>query len=599
MKKWLLAVSIMLLAVVLFISACSSAPPPRPTTAPPATSAPAYYPPATSAPATTARPAPSASIAPPASTAAAPRPPTTSTAPAGGGGSTGGGPAPTSGTIGLAAGGAKDIANFRENIRNRYLPLPTDVTYEGLFYDYFFETGQMEPTTKLYSPSYSYAVTRDPLSQQTEYYLSVGLNSGLQESDFQRKKLNLVIVLDDSGSMGESYTQYYYDRYGKQVNAYAEDGVYRKSKMQSATDSVVSLLDQLRTDDRFSIVTFNSNAHLDKPMGQVSRTDMRDIKNRVLDITAGGSTNLADGLQLATQQFNSLYEINNYEYENRIMVLTDAQPNTGDFSSSGLLGMAQRNAANRIYTTVIGIGVDFNSQLIDQITKIKGANYYSVHSPREFRQRVEEEFAYMVTPLVFNLQLNFQSNGWRIEKVFGSPEASEATGSLMKINTLFASKSEGGETRGGLVLLKLRKTSADNSSIYLKTSYEDRNGRTDGDTQTINLASVQPEYFQNNGIRKGVLLSRYAALLKNWLIDERQHVQYSSSWEPCIREATGIIIPVELTSQWERQSLPLHLTDSYRRIFQNFGRYFQGEMDAIHDNTLGQELNIINLLGHY
>jgi Ca-activated chloride channel family protein len=205
----------------------------------------------------------------------------------------------------------------------------------------------------------------------------------------------------------------------------------------------------------------------------------------------------------------------------------------------------------------------------------------------------------MVTPLVFNLQLNFQSNGWRIEKVFGSPEASEATGSLMKINTLFASKSEGGETRGGLVLLKLRKTSADNSSIYLKTSYEDRNGRTDGDTQTINLASVQPEYFQNNGIRKGVLLSRYAALLKNWLIDERQHVQYSSSWEPCIREATGIIIPVELTSQWERQSLPLHLTDSYRRIFQNFGRYFQGEMDAIHDNTLGQELNIINLLGHY
>ena len=356
---------------------------------------------------------------------------------------------PFLGNIGLAAGGAKDIANFRENIRNNYLPLPTDVTYEGLFYDYYFDTGAVEPTNKLFSPSYSSAVTRDPISHQTEYYLSVGLNSGMKESDFQRKKLNLVIVLDNSGSMGESYNQYYYDRFGNQVDAYAEEGINRRTKMQSADESVVSILDQLNGDDRFAIVTFNSNACLVKPMGLVSQTDMRDVKNRVLDINAGGSTNLDAGLQMATEQFNNLYEINNYEYENRIIVLTDAQPNTGDYSSSGSWASPRKTPTNRIYTTVIGIGVDFNSQLIEQITKIKGANYYSVHSPREFSQRVEDEFEYMVTPLVFNLQLNFQSRGWRIEKVFGSPEADEATGNLMKINTLFPSKSEGGETRGG------------------------------------------------------------------------------------------------------------------------------------------------------
>ena len=74
--------------------------------------------------------------------------------------------------------------------------------------------------------------------------------------------------------------------------------------------------------------------------------------------------------------------------------------------------------------------------------------------------------------------------------------------------------------------------------------------------QVINLETVQPEYFDNSGIRKGVLLSRYAALLKNWMMDERQHVQYSQPWDPCVREDTGIIIPVEPFSQWERQSLP-------------------------------------------
>src|SRR3972149_4763784 len=107
-------------------------------------------------------------------------------------------PPKTTDTIGLAAGGAKDIVNFRENIRNNYLPLPTDITYEGLFYDYYFDTGATAPTNKLFSPSYSYAGTRDPFSRQIEYYLSVGLNSGLRQEDFARKKLNLAIVLDIS-----------------------------------------------------------------------------------------------------------------------------------------------------------------------------------------------------------------------------------------------------------------------------------------------------------------------------------------------------------------------------------------------------------------
>ena len=54
-------------------------------------------------------------------------------------------------------GGAKDINNFRENIKQDYLPLPTDVTYEGLFYDYYFDTGAAQECKKLFCPSYSYA----------------------------------------------------------------------------------------------------------------------------------------------------------------------------------------------------------------------------------------------------------------------------------------------------------------------------------------------------------------------------------------------------------------------------------------------------------
>jgi Ca-activated chloride channel family protein len=495
--------------------------------------------------------------------------------------------------IGLAAGGAKDINNFRENIKNNYLPLPTDVTYEGLFYDYYFDTGQTGECNKLFCPSYSYAVTRDPFSGEEEYYLAVGLNSGMKESDFQRKKLNLVIVLDISGSMGSPFNRYYYDRFGKPVEISGEDA--GKKKIEIATQAVVALLSHLNDDDRFGMVLFNNGAYLAKPMNLVGETDMKAIKDHVLEISAAGGTNLDAGMSLASGLYRELTGVDPSEYENRIIFLTDAMPNLGDTSEQGLLGMTKKNADNGVYATFIGIGVDFNTELVEYITKIRGANYYSVHSAAQFGQRMDDEFEYMVTPLVFNLRLTLEADGWDIEKVYGSPEASEATGELMKVNTLFPSKQEAGETRGGLILLKLHRNGA-GGSLVLKARYEDRNGKQDGSQAVVDFQAKTPEFFANDGIRKGVLLSRYADLLKNWMIDEREHAHISQPWEPRVDDWVGIPVPPVTLGQWERQSLPLMVSDAYYKLFQEFRAYFAGEMSAIGDDTLDREVEVLDRL---
>jgi Ca-activated chloride channel family protein len=270
-------------------------------------------------------------------------------------------------------------------------------------------------------------------------------------------------------------------------------------------------------------------------------------------------------------------------------------PNLGDTSESGLLGMTGNNADNGIYATFIGIGVDFNTELVEYITKIRGANYYAVHSAEQFEERMDDEFEYMVTPLVFNLILTLEADGWEIEKVYGSPEANEATGELMKVNTLFPSEREDGETRGGLVLLKLKKTAGGNSLI-LKTSYEDRNGDEDESRMVVELAEANPEYFENTGIRKGVLLSRYADLLENWMIDEREHAHISYPWEPSVDNEKGIIVPPVVLGRWERQSLPLMISPSYHELFTEFRDYFEQEMAVIGDTTLDRELDILDEL---
>ena len=44
-----------------------------------------------------------------------------------------------------------------------------------------------------------------------------------------------------------------------------------------------------------------------------------------------------------------------------------------------------------------GVGLDFNTELAEAISKVKGANYFSVHSPGEFKQRLVQQFDYAVT----------------------------------------------------------------------------------------------------------------------------------------------------------------------------------------------------------
>jgi Ca-activated chloride channel family protein len=579
---------ILILLATALASACASAPssshketPPvqqyTPQTAPPATeSAPSYSPPSGGYPSVAPSPLPA-----PGATAPSINFPWSK----------------SSNTIGFAVGGSKDINNFRENIKNGYLPLPTDMTCEGLYYGYYFDTGQTKSCNKLYCPSYSYAVTRDPFSNKTEYYLSVGLNSGMKESDFERKKLNLVIVLDISGSMSSPFNQYYYDRFGNQMELGWKER--NTQKIEVAKDAVTSILDQLKDDDRFGIVLFDDQAYLLQGMTLVRRADMEDVYDRISDIRAGNSTNLAAGMELGTDLVDKYSDYDPYDYENRIIFLTDAMPNTGETGERSLLRLLKDNAENHIYTTFIGIGVDFNTELIEYITKTRGANYYSVHSPGDFMERVDEEFDYMVTPLVFNLRLTLDSNDWEIETVYGSPEADKATGELMKVNTLFPSKKVEGETKGGLILLKLRNIGDETGSIRLKTSYEDRAGNPDGSEAKIYLDDKRPEYFENSGIRKGILLARYADLVQNWLIDEREHASWSRPWEPRVNPECGICVPPSQLGQWERTSLPLMVSSPYRSLFNDFSGYFADEMDEIGDSTLGQELDILESLSGY
>ena len=490
-------------------------------------------------------------------------------------------------SIGLAAGGAADVGTFRRNVAEGYLPIPESMAYEGLFHDYYFDTGGDGACESLFCPTYTPAVSADPLSGETDQFLSVGLDSGLAADDFERPPLNLVIVLDISGSMRASFDRYYYDQFGIERRA---DGDTSTPKMEVAKEVLIDLTHHLDPADRLGIVLFDHDSYVAKPLRRVETTDMDAIRGHIReDVEARGGTNIAAAMADAEALLDAVVDDDqdDEDYEHRSILLTDAQTNIGETDADELRTSLEARADRGFHTSVVGIGVDFNADLISQITGVRGANYYSVYSTDEFERRMVDEFEFMVTPLVYDLTLEVAADGYEIARVYGSPAADEATGEVLTVNTLFPSPSKDGEAKGGVVLVQVERTDdePDDADIELIADWKRRDGNEESVTENVQVPT-DDDHWGSDAVRKAVLLARYADLMRTWMIDEREPLD--------VDEGDGIESPAFRTGQWELQSEPLVVSGRNADRIDAFATHFESEMAAIGDNELGRELELMD-----
>jgi Ca-activated chloride channel family protein len=494
--------------------------------------------------------------------------------------------------FGFSVGGAKDVNNFRANIAAGCLPQPSDITFEGLFYDYRFDTGR--PTSvategfsgNLFVPTYACAVSPDPLSGEMEHFLAVGLKSDLRKSEFSRKKLNLIVVLDISGSMESPFNRYYYG--SKRERPGMNDRELEMTKLKAASLAITALLDQLGPHDRFGMVLFDHEAYLAKPVSTIDTTDVPALKSHILALHTAGATNMEAGLAMGKDLLVPFAGEDREDYENRIIFLTDAMPNTDDTSEYGLLGMTREMAEKNLFLTFIGMGIDFNSQLVESISKVRGANYYSVHSPGEFKKRLADEFDCMVSPMVFDLALTLKAPGFRIKEVYGSPEAAISTGRIMHVRTLFPSPTSVDGTRGGIILLKLEKT-GEEEEISLSVTYEDRKKTEFEVSGKIRFPGGAIEQYDDAGIRKGILLARYAMLLKSAATKSWKRSGGRNQNESAHPDNSG-------WSYWERSARPLTVSAGNGSHLKTFQGYLDREIAAIGDQALKKESLVLTQL---
>jgi Ca-activated chloride channel family protein len=491
-------------------------------------------------------------------------------------------------SMGFSVGGAKDADNFYQNLKNSYLPKLKSITYEGVFYDHYFDSTTNGECKDLFCPSYTTTTRRNLYTQDDEYFVRVGLDSNIKESDFKRKKLNIVVVLDISGSMSSPFNRYYYD------NKKANDP--KSSKMDIANRSLVGMIDHLGDDDRLGVVLFDNQAYNAKPLRAIKDTDIKAIKRHILELKSRGGTNWSAGYRSGIKLFETIEEKlkNPNEYENRVIFLTDAMPNRGELREDGLFGLVKDASKRGIYTTFIGVGVDFNNDLVESISKTRGANYFAVHSDEEFLKRMDEEFDYMVTPLVFDLKLRLVDSTNKIEAVYGSPDANRATGEIMYVNTLFPTPTKDGKSKGGVILLKVKEP----KDMKLEVSYKDRVGNIYKNSKRVTFKDSN-----DKSIKKAILLSDYVTLMQNFLLDSRQSCndKVERSYDIVMLKRRCLIYPPDqpnykFIKTWERRSCPLKVGKGYKKLFAILNREFKEKTSQFMDDDFKKEIEAIDIL---
>jgi hypothetical protein len=217
-------------------------------------------------------------------------------------------------------------------------------------------------------------------------------------ADLARPDLAVTLVLDVSGSM---------------------DG----SAIANARNAAHKLVARLAPNDRFSLVTFSSDAKVLVPVGPVG--PRRGFIDATIDkIVADGGTNISEGLRLGYEQTkNSSVPADAVRC---VMLLSDGHANAGVTGSSQLARMALDAFQDGIQTSAFGLGEDFDGPLMSSIAGDGAGGYYYLRDSEQIAPALALELDKRLEPVATAVELRVRvADKVELLRVYGSRRLGE------------------------------------------------------------------------------------------------------------------------------------------------------------------------------
>ena len=298
--------------------------------------------------------------------------------------------------IGLKPGGAQDVGYFRLLVKNGDVPTPDLFPIEGFLNEH--DTPLPAPDYDMFATLHGFlGLFYDPQVDEPLIAMQIGLNSGVSPDEIEEKSFNLVVVVDESDSM-------------------AGDG-----KISMVRSGLMLLLDEMDDNDQLAIVTYSNDAEIH--MGFKPTTD--DFKPYIADkidaIGTNGSTNLYAGMVMGyelAENHKEAHAADDALY--RVMLLSDGVVTAGINSTETIVAKSAEYNQKGIGITTIGVGADFNQELMYELANQGGGNFYFIQDAAKLMDVFIHEIEYLMTPVAENLKISFfLPQGFEVEEIYG------------------------------------------------------------------------------------------------------------------------------------------------------------------------------------
>ena len=238
-----------------------------------------------------------------------------------------------------------------------------------------------------------------------------------------RTPVNLVLVIDRSGSMAD------------------------KGKIEYAREAAKQIIAGLGKEDRLAVVAYSTDVELLYPIQPL--TDKDKASSVVSALYPTDSTNLSGGLVMGIEQLDS---VKRDGYVNRVILLSDGLANAGITDIGELGRVAGRASEKGIHITTLGLGVDYDENLMMNLAEHGAGNYYFVESPTQLAGIFQKEFGQIAATVAKDPVIRIGlAPGVEIEEVYGYTFMKTPDGvTEVKLGDFF-----GGQERDILVKLKV------------------------------------------------------------------------------------------------------------------------------------------------
>jgi Ca-activated chloride channel family protein len=269
-------------------------------------------------------------------------------------------------------------ANVRRILNQGSLPPADAVRVEEMinYFDYDY------PTPSTLDPPFQVTTEIGPTPwNENTHLLQIGIK-GYDTPKAQLPPANLVFLVDVSGSMASS------------------------DKLDLLKSALKLLIQQLTAQDRVSLVVYAGAAGL--VLEPTPGNELNQIKAALERLTAGGSTNGGEGIQLAYAVAQQAF-INNGI--NRVLLATDGDFNVGIVDFAALKDFVTAKRKTGISLTTLGFGKgNYNDALMEQLADAGNGNYAYIDTLNEAQKILVDEIASTLQIIAKDVKIQIEFN---------------------------------------------------------------------------------------------------------------------------------------------------------------------------------------------